>query len=164
MPYKRQAAPTPGQIARQYHSGHACWDLFCERSTGLLAPARFEDVADLYVQQALLLAARDAPGRWGARLPDLDSRLRARAAAGLGAPSDAMRAVLLARLLSERQLALPAGQQAWLLERLPRSAAVLREVAARLDRASLASGRAPTRALVAAVVEGLEEDEGLAMG
>lgn len=75
MPYKRQAAPTPGQIARQYHSGHACRDLFCERSTGLLAPARFEDVADLYVQQALLLAVAAARDDHGVSLPEAQDLL-----------------------------------------------------------------------------------------
>ena len=108
----------------------------------------------------LLLAAREPPGRWAAALPDLQSRLRATAAAGLGEPSDAMRAVLLARLLSDRQLTLPAVHQAWLLERLPRSAAVLREVAARLDRASLAHGRALTRPLLVDVLDGLSADDG----
>ena len=133
------------------------------------------DDADLAVEQALfhtinacaeaghplLLASREPPGRWVVTLPDLQSRLRATTAVGLGEPSDAMRAVLLARLLSERQLALPAAQQAWLLDRLPRSAAVLREMTARLDRASLASGGAVTRALLVDVVEGLEADEGM---
>ena len=109
----------------------------------------------------VLLASREAPARWMVRLPDLQSRLRATTAVGLAEPSDAMRAVLLSRLLSERQLVVLAGHQAWMLEHLPRSAGVLREVAARLDRASLAMGRAVTRALLADVVERLDE-EGLA--
>ena len=106
----------------------------------------------------LLLAAREAPGRWRVALPDLQSRLRATTAAGLGEPSDAMRAVLLARLLAERQLALAEANRAWLLTHVPRSAGVLREVVARLDRISLAVGRAPTRGLLMEVVEGLEAD------
>ena len=107
----------------------------------------------------VLLAAREPPGRWAAALPDLRSRLRATVATGLDAPSDALLAGLLARLLSERQLALAPGHQDWLLARLPRSAAALREVVARLDRLSLAHGRAVTRPLLADALEGLEMDD-----
>ena len=71
----RETAPTPGQNAGLCHPCHACRDLFCERSTGLLAPARFEDVADLYVQQALLMAVATARDDHGVSLPEAQDLL-----------------------------------------------------------------------------------------
>lgn len=107
----------------------------------------------------VLLAAREAPSRWGTALPDLASRLRATAAVALEAPGDAMLRALLARLLAER-LAVPQAIQEWMLLRLPRHPAALREAAARLDRAALAAGGAVTRPLAEAVVEAVLEAEG----
>jgi chromosomal replication initiation ATPase DnaA len=107
----------------------------------------------------VLLAAREAPSRWHTALPDLASRLRATAAVALDAPDDAMLRALLARLLAER-LAVPQAIQDWMLLRLPRHPAALREAAARLDRAALAAGGGVTRVLAEAVVEAVVEAEG----
>jgi len=107
----------------------------------------------------VLLAARDAPGRWPTRLPDLASRLRATAAVALHTPEDALLRALLARLLTDRQLAVAEPLQDWLLLRLPRHPAALREAAARLDRAALAQGRGVTRALVAEVLAECGDEE-----
>jgi chromosomal replication initiation ATPase DnaA len=101
---------------------------------------------------ALLLSARLPPARWPVVLPDLVSRLRAITAVEIGPPEDSLLRVLLARLLSDHQLAMPSGVQEWLLLRLPCTAAALREAVARLDRAQLATGRAITRGLAAAIV------------
>ena len=89
----------------------------------------------------LLLAARAAPARWPVALPDLRSRLRAMTAVELGAPEEALLDALLARLLADRQLGVPAPLQSWLRRRLPRSPAALREAVCRIDRAGLAQGR-----------------------
>ncbi len=107
----------------------------------------------------ILLAARDAPGRWPTRLPDLASRLRATAAVELRKPEDAMLRALLARLLAQRQMVVAGSVQDWLLLRLPRHPAALREAVARLDRAALAQGRAVTRALAAEVLADGWDDE-----
>jgi chromosomal replication initiation ATPase DnaA len=85
----------------------------------------------------ILLAARFAPSRWPVRLPDLASRLRAIAAVEIGPPEETLLRALLVRQLAERQLRPPEAVQEWLVRRLPRSAAVLREAVARLDAASL---------------------------
>ncbi len=103
----------------------------------------------------VLLAARTPPARWPTALPDLASRLRATVAVPLGAPDDAFLRTLLARLLSDRQLPVPASVQDWLLAVLPRDPAALREAAARLDRAGLAAGRGITRALAARTLQPL---------
>lgn len=101
----------------------------------------------------VVLCARAQPSRWPASLPDLDSRLRAMTIAQIAAPDDELRRLLLARLLAERQVAVPEPLQDWLLLHLPRDPQALREAAARLDRAGLASGGRVTRPLAAAVVD-----------
>lgn len=100
----------------------------------------------------LLMAGRSAPARWPVALPDLASRLRATAAAGIGPPSDALLGALLAKLFADRQLRVAPDLQSWLLTRLPREAAALGEAAARLDRAALAARLPVTRALARAVL------------
>lgn len=99
---------------------------------------------------AVLLAAREPPARWPVRLPDLASRLRAIQAVRIDPPEDALLRALFARLLAERQLRVPSPLQDWLLLRLPRSAAAMRDAAARLDAAALAARAPVTRGLAAA--------------
>lgn len=107
----------------------------------------------------VLLAGRTAPSHWQTRLPDLASRLRAITAVEIGLPDDKLLRVVLARLLADRQLAVSEPMREWLLRRLPRTAAALREAVARLDEASLAGGRAITRPLGAAVLADLLGDQ-----
>ena len=66
---------------------------------------------------------------------------------------------LLARLLAERQISVPEAVQDWLLLRLPRTQAAMREAAARLDHGALAAGRGVTRALAAAVLDELADQD-----
>jgi len=100
----------------------------------------------------VLLAARTPPARWPVRLPDLASRLRAVTAVVIMPPEESLLRALLLRLLSDRQLAVRPDLQDWLLLRLPRSPAALREAVDRLDRAALAAGGAVTRPLAAWVL------------
>jgi chromosomal replication initiation ATPase DnaA len=106
----------------------------------------------------VLLAGSTPPARWRPTLPDLDSRLRAITAVGLRPPDDGLLRALFARLIAERQLRVDESVQAYLLARLPRSCAVLREAAARLDRASLAAGKRVTRALAAETLHRLQDE------
>ena len=103
----------------------------------------------------VLLAARAAPSRWPVRLPDLASRLRAITATEIGPPEDSLLRALLARLLAERQLRLPEAVQEWLVVRLPRSAAALRDAVERLDAASLDQHRNITVPFAAQVLADL---------
>jgi chromosomal replication initiation ATPase DnaA len=116
------------------------------------------------MRRPLLLAARLPPARWPSPLPDLGSRLRATTAVGLRTAEDPLLRALLARLLSERQLILGENLQDWLLARLPRHPAALREVVARLDREALAAGGRVTRAMAAALVAAIscQPDDGSA--
>jgi chromosomal replication initiation ATPase DnaA len=100
----------------------------------------------------VLLTARTAPAQWPFMLPDLVSRLRAIVSVGLLPPDDALLRAMLARLLAERQLAVPERVQEYLLARLPRTGSALRAAAARLDCYSLAEGRAVTTKLAERVI------------
>lgn len=100
----------------------------------------------------VLLAGRTPPSHWPAALPDLASRLRAIPTARLAQSGDELLRALLARLLAERQLRVEPSVQEYLLARLPRQGAALREAAACLDRVSLAAGRSVTRGIAAEVV------------
>ena len=100
----------------------------------------------------VLLATRTPPARWPGKLPDLASRLRSVTAVEILPPEDSLLRALLLRLLSDRQLAVGAGLQDWLLLRLPRSPAALRDAVARLDQTALAAGGAVTRTIAAAVL------------
>jgi chromosomal replication initiation ATPase DnaA len=100
----------------------------------------------------VLLSGRGAPARWGTALPDLASRLRAITHVPIETPDDEMLRALFARLLADRQLAVAEPVQDWLRLRLPRTAGVLREAAARLDRLAYSAGRPASRVLAARVL------------
>ena len=108
----------------------------------------------------LLMTGRTAPARWPVCLPDLASRLRATAAAGIGAPSDALLAALMTKMFADRQVLVPAEVQSWLRNLLPRSAAALGEAVARIDRLALAESGAVTRPLVRRALAGWEGLQG----
>lgn len=122
-----------------------------------------EEIALLHLLNAaqeaavpVLMAARQPPARWLLRLPDLASRVRGAAAVRVLPPEDDLLRALLARLLSTRQIAVTEEVQAWLLRRLPRTPAAMREAAAALDREALTDGRAVTRAIAARVLGRIE--------
>ncbi len=106
----------------------------------------------------LLLAGRAPPAHWPVALPDLASRLRATTAVRLDAADDALLRALLARLFAERQLAVAAPVQEYLLARLPRDGGSLREAVARLDHAALAAGIGIGRALAAEVIAEMDRE------
>ncbi len=97
--------------------------------------------------RAVLLSSTRSPARTAAALPDLASRLRGSLAAEIGPPDDEGLAILLTKLLSDRQLAVAPALQRWLLTRLPRTVGTLREAAARLDYAALAAQTGVSRTL-----------------
>ena len=107
----------------------------------------------------VLLVSTAAPGRLPVRLPDLASRLRATTAVQIGPADEPFLALLLTRLLADRQLRLSAALQTWLLTRLPRSPAAIRDAVLRLDAAALSAGRAITRPMAAAVL-GFDDNAG----
>lgn len=111
--------------------------------------------------QPLLLAARLPPARWTVRLPDLVSRLRATTAVEIGPIEDHLLRDLVSRLFVERNhhYELEAVHE-WLMRRLPRSGAAVREAVALLDAASLGQRRRITVPLAVEVLgERLAQDE-----
>lgn len=118
-------------------------------------------------RRPVLLAARVPPAQWAPILPDLESRLRAAASVEVRPPDEALLRALLGRLLSDRQLTAPPGFGEWLLTRLPRTPAALREAVARLDRAALAARGSVSRSLALAVLAdmaGAEDDDMMKRG
>ena len=97
----------------------------------------------------LLLTSTRPPARSRIRLPDLASRLRATMAVELGPQDDDMLASLLGKLLSDRQIVVPPPIRKWMLTRLPRTAATIREAVERLDYAALAAQSSVSRGLAA---------------
>lgn len=96
----------------------------------------------------LLLTARAAPVRWPLYLPDLRSRLLAAPAARLEAPDEALIGAVLVKAFADRQLRVGEEVVLYLLARMERSFAAVRELAIALDRVALAERRAITIPLV----------------
>jgi chromosomal replication initiation ATPase DnaA len=112
---------------------------------------------------SLLLTARRPPGRWPTRLDDLRSRLRAAAAAEIGAPDDALLGAVLVKHFADRRVPVAPGLVAYLARRIERSFAAALDTAAALDRAALAQHRPVTIALAREVLDQLfpsESDSG----
>jgi len=97
----------------------------------------------------VLLTGRLPPARQLHGLADLASRLRASLAVEITPPDDELLHALLFRLAAARQLRISPAMASYLLQRLPRTPAALREAIARLDRAALAAGGKVTRGLAA---------------
>jgi chromosomal replication initiation ATPase DnaA len=108
----------------------------------------------------VLLTAALPPSRWRFAIPDLASRLRATTAVEIGPAEDSLLRMLLARLLADRQLAVAEPVHEYLLRRLPRTPAAIREAASRLDRLALASGHRITRGLAAHVIAEIVGEDG----
>jgi chromosomal replication initiation ATPase DnaA len=104
----------------------------------------------------LLLTARRPPARWPVALPDLASRLQATAIARIDDPDDRLLALLLARLMADRQILPSAGVIPYLLTRMERSHAAACDIVAALDVAALAEGRGITRDLARTVLDNHE--------
>jgi chromosomal replication initiation ATPase DnaA len=103
----------------------------------------------------VLLASRHPPASWRVTLPDLDSRLRAVLAVGIGLPDDALLEAVLVKHFADRQLRVAPGVVAHLTSHMERSFAAAAEMAARLDLISLRDRRAITVPLARRVL--LEE-------
>ena len=103
----------------------------------------------------LLVTARQPPASWTVVLPDLDSRLRAVLAIGIGLPDDALLGAVLVKHFADRQLRVAPEVIAYLLTHMERSFAAAAELASRLDLASLRDSRAITVPLARQLVSEL---------
>ena len=100
----------------------------------------------------LLVAARQPPAAWTVVLPDLDSRLRAVLAIGIGLPDDALLGAVLVKHFADRQLRVAPEVIAYLLTHMERSFAAAAEIVAQLDVVSLCERRPITVALARRLV------------
>lgn len=102
---------------------------------------------------SLLITADAPPARWGIRLADLGSRLRAAPVAAIGAPDDALIEAVMVKLFADHRQ-LPAPEViAYLVPRIERSFDAVRRTVAALDRAALAEQRPITVQLARSVLE-----------
>jgi chromosomal replication initiation ATPase DnaA len=90
---------------------------------------------------SLLLTADAAPARWGTRLPDLSSRLKALPVASIGPPDDRLVHALLIKLFADRQLMIADDVVDFLMARMERSFEAANRLVTAIDAASLAARR-----------------------
>lgn len=100
-----------------------------------------------------LLTGRLPPARWPVGLKDLSSRLATVPLAEIGPPDDALLDAVLAKLFADRQLVVGPEVLSYLRLRMERSFAAARVLVDRIDRTSLAQGRAVTVPLLRQILE-----------
>lgn len=101
----------------------------------------------------ILFTAATPPRDWNVALPDLKSRLLAAPAAAVGSPDEQTMAVVLAKLFSDRQLFVTQDVVQFILARIERSFAAMRDVADEVDRRALAEKRAVTIPFVREILQ-----------
>jgi DnaA regulatory inactivator Hda len=101
----------------------------------------------------LLVATSTPPAQWAPGLADLRSRLLASPVATIGVPDDELLTMLLVKQFHDRQIEISADVITYLLPRIERTTAALRDLVSQLDRASLAEGRGVTVALARKLLE-----------
>ncbi len=102
----------------------------------------------------VLITAREPVARWPVRLPDLRSRLLAAAAVAIGAPDDALLGAVLVKQFRDRQIAIDGSVVTYVLPRLERSFAAVRDFVASADHVALVENRAITVRLARELLEG----------
>lgn len=100
----------------------------------------------------LLMTARSLPGAWPVDLPDLRSRIAAMPAAGIALPDDRLLETVMRKQFGDRQLTVPPETVRYVLPRIERSFAAIREFVDRIDRLALERRRKIGRDLAAEVL------------
>lgn len=96
----------------------------------------------------ILAAAATPPSQWAFRLRDLESRLRAAPAVAIGAPDDPLMAVVLTKLFSDRQTFVSQEVVNFIVPRLTRTFAAMRDIVAAIDHKAMVEKRAITIPLI----------------
>jgi chromosomal replication initiation ATPase DnaA len=105
-------------------------------------------------RRPLLIVADRPPAAWEIRLPDLRSRLGATPSIEIGGPDDQLLGQLVAKLLADRGLHVPAEVVDFLVPRVERSYVAAQRVVSALDEAMLLRSR---RLTVPVAKQALEE-------
>jgi chromosomal replication initiation ATPase DnaA len=108
---------------------------------------------------SLLLTAVAAPARWGTRLADLSSRLKALPVAPILPPDDRLIHAVLIKLFADRQMVIAEDVVDFLTARMERSFEAARRLVAGIDTAALAAHRRVTVPLARDVLRSLYPDE-----
>lgn len=101
----------------------------------------------------LLLVAEQPPKAWNFMLPDLRSRLLASPAVVVGSPDEQTMAVVLAKLFSDRQIFVSQDVVQFVITRIERSFAAMRDIADAIDQKALAEKRPVTIPLVREILQ-----------
>lgn len=101
----------------------------------------------------LLLTSERAPAQWNFTLPDLKSRIMAAPAVAISEPDEQLMSIVLAKLFSDRQLAVPADVIEFVVKRIERSFAALRTIATEIDKQSLSQKRPVTVPLAREILQ-----------
>jgi chromosomal replication initiation ATPase DnaA len=103
-------------------------------------------------QAYVLITTRVPPASFEIELRDLRSRLRAIPVVSLQEPDDQLFRALIVKFCADRQLAVDETVVGYLVTRIERSYAAVRQAVELLDREALSLGRPVTRALAAEVL------------
>ncbi len=101
----------------------------------------------------ILITAEIPPARWNFTLPDLKSRIMAAPAVAIAEPDEQLMSIVLAKLFSDRQLAVPAEVIEFVVKRIERSFKALRDAATEIDKQSLSQKRPVTVPLAREILQ-----------
>ncbi|WP_417243004.1 chromosomal replication initiator DnaA [Celeribacter sp.] len=101
----------------------------------------------------LLITATHAPNHWALTLPDLASRMEGTAVARIEEPDDALLSAMLIKHFEDHQIAVSHTLIPYLVKRIERSAAAVRDIVDALDAASLRSRKPVSQKLAAQVLD-----------
>lgn len=96
----------------------------------------------------ILASATTPPRGWTFKLRDLESRLVAAPAVAVGSPDDALMSVVLTKLFSDRQIFVSQEVVQFVLPRIDRSFAAIRDIVNQIDHKAMAEKRPVTIPLV----------------
>lgn len=132
--------------------------LVLEDVGAFIAEGLDEELLHLYNMAAeggvkLLLTAESPPARWTIALKDLSSRLNTAQVAEIRPPDDALLTALIVKQFADRQVGVDQEVLTYMLARMDRSFAGVRDLVRAIDEAALAQKRAITIPLVRRVLE-----------
>ncbi len=101
---------------------------------------------------SILITTREFPARWPIRLPDLVSRLKGCETVELSPPDDGLLRAVLVKQFADRQIVVDERVVSYMMTRIERSFATLRDLIEEIDRRALAERAEVTRPFVARVL------------
>jgi len=134
--------------------------LILEDVETFITDGQAEEVLHLYnlareMDVKILMTALTPPSRWGIELKDLSSRLKTAPVAQISPPDDALLTALIVKQLADRQLNVDQDVLTYMLARMERSFAGVRNLIRAVDERALSQKRAITIPLVRQVIEDL---------